>query len=147
MTKLTAAAIASILIVVSTSASAQSIELAKKFANIFNQSEQEASPQAIFKIKSDSIDPEEFSSYAKNQLRWLAQGMKKKGFDNFTVKIETFNFTPPNGAAPFSGMHISIDGIPFMYKYDTPFLTNENALFIARKGIMAFVQNINDGKI
>ena len=102
-------------------------------------------PQASFKVETNGIIfTEDFSLYAKNQLRWLAQGVKKKGIDNFTLKIQKSDFYPKDKSAPITSLTVSIDGIPFVYNNNSTIRDNEHALFIARQGVMAFVQKLSD---
>ena len=102
-------------------------------------------PQASFKIETSGIIfSEDLSLYAKNQLRWLAQGVKKKGIDNFTLKIQKSDFYPKDKSAPITSLTVSIDGIPFVYNNNSTIRDNEHALFIARQGVMAFVQKLSD---
>lgn len=102
-------------------------------------------PQASFKIETSGIIfSEDLGLYAKNQLRWLAQGVKKKGIDNFTLKIQKSDFYPKDKSAPITSLTVSIDGIPFVYNNNSTIRDNEHALFIARQGVMAFVQKLSD---
>lgn len=102
-------------------------------------------PQASFKIETSGIIfSEDLSLYAKNQLRWLAQGVKRKGIDNFTLKIQKTDFYPKDKSAPITSLTVSIDGIPYVYNNNSTIRNNEHALLIAKQGVMAFVQKLSD---
>jgi hypothetical protein len=85
-----------------------------------------------------------FSLYAKNQLRWLTQGIKRKGINDFTLKIQKTDFYPKDKSAPTTSLTVSIDGIPFVYNDSSTIRNNEHALLIAKQGVMAFVQKLSD---
>lgn len=102
-------------------------------------------PQAPFKIETNGIIfTEDLNVYAKNQLRWLAQGVKTKGINSFTVKIQKTDFYPKDKSTPITSLTVSIDGIPFIYSNNSTISNDEHALFIAKEGIMAFVQKLSD---
>jgi hypothetical protein len=102
-------------------------------------------PQASFKIETSGIIfTEDLSSYAKNQLRWLAQGVKRKGISDFTLKIQKTDFYPKDKSTPITSLTVSIDGIPFVYNNNSTIRNNEHALLIAKEGVMAFVQKLSD---
>lgn len=102
-------------------------------------------PQASFKIETSGIIfTEDLSLYAKNQLRWLAQGVKRKGINEFTLKFQKTDFYPKDKSAPITSLTVSIDGIPFVYNNNSTIRNNEHALLIAKQGVMAFVQKLSN---